>query len=186
MADRPFVDTPQFKIMRTIVGAANPLVRRILESRYGGKMAASVLLLQFTGRTSGRTFRTPVGYVRRGDRIVIVTSPTYRWWKNVVGGADVRVRVAEGWRAAHARVVTPDDVAYDSAVALQVAARGPGMLRGFGVDVADDGAMTAEAKASASERAHIVEVVLPPSAAAATADATGDAASADDVAAPAA
>ena len=39
---------------------------------------------------------TPVGYVRDGDRIVIVTSPTYRWWPNFVGGADAGVPRARG------------------------------------------------------------------------------------------
>jgi len=158
----PFTDTRAFKVMRTLVGLANPIVKRLLASRFGGPMAKNVLLLEFRGRTSGKAFRTPVGYVRDGDRIVIVTSPTYRWWKNVIGGASVRVRVAEGWRAGHARVLLPADVGYDGAVATQVAARGPGMLRGFGVQVDDQGRVDPAARADAPAHAHIVEIVLEP------------------------
>lgn len=159
---RAFTDTRAFKVMRTLVGLANPLMKRVLASRFGGPIARNVLLLEFRGRTTGTAHRTPVGYVRDGDRIVIVTSPTYRWWKNVVGGAPVRVRVAEGWRAGQARVLMPEDAAYDAAVATQVAVRGPGMLRGFGVQVDDSGRIDPAARAAAPSHAHIVEILLDP------------------------
>ena len=159
---KAFTDTRAFKVMRTLVGLGNPFVKRLLDSRFGGPMSRNLLLLEFTGRTSGKTFRTPVGYVRDGDRIVIVTSPTYQWWKNVVGGAPVRVRVAEGWRAAHARVLMPDDAGYDRAVETQVAKRGPGMLKGFGVDVDEAGRIDPAARAAAPSHAHIVEIMLAP------------------------
>lgn len=159
---RAFTDTRAFRVMRTLVGLANPLMKRVLASRFGGPIARHVLLLEFHGRRSGKPYRTPVGYVRDGDRIVIVTSPTYRWWRNVVGGASVRVRVAEGWRAGQARVLMPEDPAYERAVATQVAARGPGMLRGFGVAVDDSGRIEPAARAAAPSHAHIVEIVLAP------------------------
>ena len=159
---KAFTDTRAFKVMRTLVGLGNPFVTRLLDSRFGGPMSRNVLLLEFRGRNSGKTFRTPVGYVRDGDRIVIVTSPTYQWWKNVVGGAPVRVRVAEGWREAHAQVLMPDDPGYDRAVATQVARRGPGMLKGFGVVVDEAGHIDPATRADAPSKAHIVEIVLDP------------------------
>lgn len=157
-------ETRRFKVMRAVIGAANPLVRRQLDSRFAGPLGRALLVLRYRGRKSGRTFTTPVGYVRDGDRIVMVTSATYRWWPNMVGGADVEVRLPEGWRRAHAEVILPDDPRYDETVALQVAKRGPGMLRGFGVKVDDAGRMTAEAKATATESAHLVLVALEPAA----------------------
>lgn len=159
-AGRAFTDTRQFKILRALVGAANPLVTRLLASRFAGPLARNVLLLQYRGRKSGRTFTTPVGYAREGDRIVVVTSPAYSWWRSVVGGADVIVRIDGGWRAARALLLTPTDPGYASAVALQVGKRGPGMLRGFGIPVSDDGRVPAEARAVASTRAHIVRIDL--------------------------
>lgn len=119
-----------------------------------------MLLLRYRGRKSGRTFTTPVGYVRDGERIVMVTSPTYRWWPNFVGGAQAELRLPEGWRRARVEVVGPDDSRYDEVVALQVAGRGPGMLRGFGVEVDDAGRVSPEAKATASGRAHLVLATL--------------------------
>jgi deazaflavin-dependent oxidoreductase (nitroreductase family) len=157
---RALIETRRFKVMRRVVGALNPLMRRLLDSRFSGRMARQLLLLEFLGRKSGRTFRTPVGYVRRGDRVVMVTSPAYTWWHNLVGGAPVRVRLPDGWRRAQAEVVMPDDPRYDEVVALQVSGRGPGMLRGFGLAVDDAGHISPEAKATATQHAHLVLVEL--------------------------
>ena len=157
---RAFVDSRRFKMMRVVIGAANPLVKAVLGSRFAGPMGKSLALLRFTGRTSGKTYTTPVGYVRDGDRVVVVTSPTYRWWRNVQDGADVDVRLAGEWFAGRARVLPTDDPGFDDAVALQVRARGPRLLRGFGVEVSDDGRITDAAKADMSGRALVVLIRL--------------------------
>jgi len=136
------------------------LIRRLLDSRFAGPMGRALLLLRYQGRRSGRTITTPVGYVRDDLRVVIVTSPTYGWWPNMLGGRDVELRLPEGWRRGRAQVLFPTDDGYDDAVALQVAKRGPGMLRGFGVEVDDAGRIPEAAKATALERAHVVLVTL--------------------------
>ena len=158
--EHPFTETRRFKVMRVVVGTTNPLTKRLLDSRFAGPMAKQILVLRYRGRKSGRTFSTPVGYVRDGERIVIVTNPTYRWWPNFVGGAQAELRLPEGWQRAEVEVVPPDDPRYDDVVALQVAKRGPGMLRGFGVEVDDTGHVPAGAKATASARAHLVLATL--------------------------
>lgn len=38
---RPFTDTPQFKVMRILVGAFNPFIRRLLGSRFAGPVATA-------------------------------------------------------------------------------------------------------------------------------------------------
>ena len=156
----PMTDTRRFKVMRGVVGAVNPLVRRLLDSRFAGPLSRGLLLLRYRGRKSGRTIATPVGYVRDGDRVVIVTSQSYGWWPNMVGGADVEVRLLEGWRRARAEVLFPDDPRFDEAVALHVAKRGPAMLRGFGVDIDDAGRIAPGARPTTTRYAHIVLVSL--------------------------
>ncbi len=156
----PFTETRRFKVMRAVVGTANPLVKALLGSRFGARMNESLLLLRFKGRTSGTWHSTPVGYVREGRRIVVVTSPTYRWWKNVREGAEVEARAGGQWFAAHARVVSAQDPAFDELLALQVTKRGPNMLRGFGLAVDDAGHLDDAAKADADRYALIVEVAL--------------------------
>ncbi|MEX1345324.1 MAG: nitroreductase family deazaflavin-dependent oxidoreductase [Candidatus Limnocylindrales bacterium] len=161
-----FTDTRRFKVMRTVIGAANPFIKAMLGSRFAGPVGKALLLLRFTGRTSGKVYTTPVGYVREGDSVVVVTSPTYTWWKNVRDGADVEVRLDGAWRKARARVLPTDDPAFDRAVAIQVKGRGPGMLRGFGVAVDDDGTIPPEARADMDRKALIVLIELQQTAAA--------------------
>ena len=123
-------------------------------------MARSLLLLRFQGRRTGTWRTTPVGYAREGDVVVIVTSPTYTWWKNIREGAAVDVRLDGRWRQANARIVGPDDAEYESTVALQVRQRGPGLLRGFGVAVSDQGVVAPADRDMAATNAHIVRVEL--------------------------
>jgi deazaflavin-dependent oxidoreductase (nitroreductase family) len=157
---RAFTDTPQFRVMRAVMGAATPAIRWSLRRGSGGPMARNLLLLRFRGRRSGRWYTTPVGYARDGDVVVVVTSPAYSWWKNIRDGADVDVRVGGAWREGRARIVGPEDPAYEEAVALQVRQRGAGMLRGFGVAVGHDGVVAPADRAPGAERAHLVRIDL--------------------------
>lgn len=159
---RAFIDTRQFRIMRRVIGATNPLTKRLIDSRFAGPVGKALLLLRYQGRKSGQTFTTPVGYVRDGDRVVMVTSPTCKWWPNLVGGADVELRLPEGWRTGRGEVVMPDDPPYDATLAFQVSKRGPGMLRGFGLDVDAQGRISPESRATAAKKAHLVLVTLEP------------------------
>jgi hypothetical protein len=157
---RPFTDTRQFKVMRGVMGAASPFIRRVLASRFPGPMAKALMILRVRGRKSGAWKSFPVGYVREGDLVVAVTSPGYTWWPNLLGGAPVQVRLQGRWYAGHGRIVLPDDADYDETVAFQVGKRGPSMLRQFGVPVTDDGRVPDEVRAQAPTRAHMVRIEL--------------------------
>lgn len=45
--------------------------------------------LEFTGRKSGKIYRTPIAYYREDDRVWITTGS--RWWLNLQHGASVRL-----------------------------------------------------------------------------------------------
>ncbi len=51
------------------------------------------LLLTVTGRKTGRKFSVPVNYYREGDTFWIISSRDRKWWRNLVRGAEVGVRV---------------------------------------------------------------------------------------------
>jgi deazaflavin-dependent oxidoreductase (nitroreductase family) len=68
----------------------------LLRSPLHRVMSSSTMLLTFTGRKSGRTYTTPVNYVRYGEDLLVVGSKEHSWWKNLRGGAPVIVRV-RGW-----------------------------------------------------------------------------------------
>ena len=54
-------------------------------------VSSNILLITFTGRKSGREFTTPVRYVRDGEKVRMFSSPAGKWWRNLVGGADVQL-----------------------------------------------------------------------------------------------
>ena len=59
----------------------NPLVLLLLRSPLHAAMSNSTMLLTFSGRKSGRTYTTPVNYVREGDELLVVGSRWHSWWK---------------------------------------------------------------------------------------------------------
>jgi len=71
----------------------NPLVASLLCSPLHALISGSVLLLTFQGRGSGRTYTTPVNYVRDGEDLLLVAARDHTWWKNLRGGAPVKLRI---------------------------------------------------------------------------------------------
>ena len=71
----------------------NPIVSWMLRSPLHGLMSNSTMLITFAGRKSGKSYTTPVNYVR-DDHTLLVVSPKDRvWWRNLRGGAPVTVHV---------------------------------------------------------------------------------------------
>jgi hypothetical protein len=64
----------------------NPIMRFFLTRGIGAK---TLMVLQFTGRKSGRTYTFPVGYMQKGQTLYCY-SP-FSWWRNLRGGAPVTV-----------------------------------------------------------------------------------------------
>jgi deazaflavin-dependent oxidoreductase (nitroreductase family) len=75
---------------------ANPSVRLILKSPLHRMMSATLLLIAYNGRKSGKEYTLPVQYVRNGQFIYIVpgTPEKKTWWRNLRGGAPVRLLLA--------------------------------------------------------------------------------------------
>ncbi len=79
-------------------------MKALLRSPLHWPLSRYFMLLSWTGRKSGRSYTTPVSYVRDGDRLFVTTGD--RWWRNVVGGGPVMVRLAGRRRAAVATPLT--------------------------------------------------------------------------------
>jgi len=75
--------------------AINPLVGAVLRSPAHGLLSGHLALITVTGKRSGRTYTFPVGYHEEGERIAIgVDWPERkRWWRNLVDGAPVELRL---------------------------------------------------------------------------------------------
>jgi len=53
----------------------------------GAIVRRGLVVIRYTGRRSGKTFQTPVGYRRSGDTVTIniVGPDSKNWWRNFLG-----------------------------------------------------------------------------------------------------
>ncbi len=49
------------------------------------------MLITVRGKKSGTPYTTPVNYVRRGNELITVSFRSRRWWRNLRGGAGVKL-----------------------------------------------------------------------------------------------
>jgi deazaflavin-dependent oxidoreductase (nitroreductase family) len=63
---------------------ANPFVRGLLDSRAHGILSGRLVLLEYSGRRSGRTFRIPLRYAPTSDGAVVAVAlrpERKQWWR---------------------------------------------------------------------------------------------------------
>ncbi|GAA3458805.1 hypothetical protein J2S66_000066 [Saccharothrix longispora] len=96
---------------RMVKGFNGRVVALWSSPRWGGVVGRYLTVVTYTGRRSGRTFSTPVGYRRRGDDVTIrVGLPDAKtWWRNFTGaGGALSLRLGGVDRSGHA-VARRDD-----------------------------------------------------------------------------
>ena len=92
----------------TLYKLVNPPVIRLLRSPLHGLMSRNTMVLEFTGRKSGRPLATPVSYFVENDRIHAFASKATAWWQNIAARPDVHITV-RGRRLARTATVVVDD-----------------------------------------------------------------------------
>jgi hypothetical protein len=139
---------PPLRLLKVI----NPCVRPILRSPFHAALSGRLLLLEYTGRSSGRTYTTPVGYVRWDDRTVVSFSSA-GWWRSLLDGQPVRLLIRRRWLDA-VPAVEPDPVARASVLDEFVRRFGLRLARRFYLGLPSGRTPTDEEfRRAASERA---------------------------------
>jgi deazaflavin-dependent oxidoreductase (nitroreductase family) len=69
----------------------NDFMTWVLRSPFHGMLSKGMMLITVTGRKTGRTYTTPVGYYEEGGYLWVITSRERTWWRNLQGGADVKL-----------------------------------------------------------------------------------------------
>ena len=72
----------------------NPMMIWILKSPLHGMISKGVMLVTVTGRKSGKSISTPTNYLRDGNTLWVISWRDRKWWRNLRGGANVRVLLA--------------------------------------------------------------------------------------------
>lgn len=67
----------------------NDFMAWVLRSPFHGMLSNGTLLITVTGRKTGKTYTTPVGYYEEDGYLWIITSRDRTWWRNLQGGAQV-------------------------------------------------------------------------------------------------
>lgn len=78
----------------------NPIIKFLLTSPLHFFVSGNMMLLNFTGRKSGKAFSTPVNYVTIGDDLYTTSVPERTWWRNFRGGGPAEI-VMKGKRLAY-------------------------------------------------------------------------------------
>lgn len=69
----------------------DPMMIWLLRSPFHGMVSQGMMLVSLTGRKSGRLITTPTNYLRDGNTLWVVSWRERKWWRNLRGGAQVRV-----------------------------------------------------------------------------------------------
>lgn len=105
-------------------------MRALLASPWHRRHSHNTLVLEVVGRRSGRRYRLPVSYVEdQGDLLVFVDEADRKlWWRNLRGGAPVRVLLLGRWQARQAGVAWEDDPEVLAEALARFAAAWPGFI----------------------------------------------------------
>jgi deazaflavin-dependent oxidoreductase (nitroreductase family) len=89
----------------------NRVLMRLLRSPLSRLVDGGLMLLTVTGRRTGRTYSFPVQYVEDGRVLWVCAGhgDAKTWWRNLVGGADVEVRLRRRVYPATAIALTQAD-----------------------------------------------------------------------------
>ncbi len=125
----------------------NKIARVILNSPLHRVLSDRLMLIRFVGRTSGRTYTTPIAYVNDGGQLLIAAGG--RWRTNLRSGPPVAVRLRGNWLRYNAYIVDSDEY---GRVLERMATLNPTWARYSGLEFGSDGkpASTAAAKAQAN------------------------------------
>ncbi len=86
----------------------NFAMKLLLRSPLHFFVSSNILLITFRGRHTGRTFTTPVRYMKEGNKVMLFSSPQANWWKNLRGGVDVSVTISGEELACRATLLETD------------------------------------------------------------------------------
>lgn len=98
-----------------------------------GKM---FIILTVTGAKTGTSYATPVEYVRDGDRLIVLSQRTRRWWKNIAAEPEVEIFLKGEAIRTIAHVADGDEARDAIAVSLRL---NPRTAKFYGIAVDEDG-----------------------------------------------
>ncbi|HLE15727.1 MAG TPA: nitroreductase/quinone reductase family protein [Anaerolineales bacterium] len=109
----------------------NSIMSAVLRSPLHGMLSKNMMLITVTGKKSGREYTTPVSHTRQGDDLWVISKRERTWWRNLIGGAPVRLELKGEPMQAYGEAIV--DEAQVTAQLGEYISRFPSMARGLGV-----------------------------------------------------
>jgi deazaflavin-dependent oxidoreductase (nitroreductase family) len=128
----------------------------IMRSPFHAIVSSKYTIIEFTGRKSGRVYRTPVAYLQDGDHVLLSTDS--RWYRNLAGGAPVRLLLRGRTVEGQARPVT--DAGESAAIVRKLVDAIPSYYKPAGLAKQDGRVSDGEIRRSIAEGRVAVEVTL--------------------------
>lgn len=102
--------------MRTFFKLLNTVIKPLLDSPLHVLLSYRFMLLAFNGRKSGKRYVIPVEYVRDGNTVYVMTPRGRTWWKNLLGGVPVDVKLKGKWYHGTGTAISDDPQALRAGV----------------------------------------------------------------------
>jgi len=140
----------------------NPIITQLLRSPLHGMLSKNTMLIAYTGRKTGKSFITPVNYLRMdedGAEVLYTTSYRERvWWRSVRGGAPVTLTLRGKDVPAQASVV--EDEHEVTELLVRYVRQAPALARYFKINLDASGAPDLTDAAEAAVRLVIIKSFL--------------------------
>jgi hypothetical protein len=140
-----------------LIRLVNPILRPLLRSPLAARLGEGLVLLEFTGRRSGRAYAFPLMATRDGDDLLVATGKP--WKHNLQGGVPAAV-VVGGRRQRVIADLVEDPAALEGRYATMLAAN-PSFARFIGLRIGADGRPLPEDVRRAAATGQAVVVLRP-------------------------
>lgn len=104
--------------MNRLFAFINPIVVVMARSILHRVLSHQVVVLEFSGRRSGRRYTLPVSYLRRDGEVLCMTERNGIWWRNLQGAVPVQLTLDGRSVAAISQVEVEDDEQVAAALRL--------------------------------------------------------------------
>jgi hypothetical protein len=137
----------------------NLIIKILLRSPLHFIVSNAVMLLKYQGRKSGRYYTVPVSYSRDAKDLLVISQRKRSWWRSLVGGAPVEVRLQGHWSDARAEAFTdPEIVAKELALYLEKFSY---LAKHMDIEMGEDGKPEPESLLRAAEKRIMVRIKFP-------------------------
>ena len=136
----------------------NPIMVWMLRAFLHGMLSGSIMVINFVGRKSGKTYHVPVSYLKLGDTLLTISYKRRTWWRNLRGGASVTIRLQGKDVLGQAEVVEDDQGVMEGFKTFY--GGDPRTARLFGVNPGADGQLDPESLRQAARELVIVRTTL--------------------------